>query len=161
MPVGQREIGEIRREDVEVSEDGKAEPVFSDDAVAELVWRNYQNSKTYLEQNSWLLDWQAVDYYYQNQNNDRWMRPADGRPVRIARYIIAKNANTMDNQVHRGIWSNQKPFALQPEGATTELMLEASAPPQGRPAACQSGRPICGFPPDPVRNRTAKELCQP
>ena len=40
MPVGQREIGEIRREDVEVSEDGKAEPVFSDDAVAELVWRH-------------------------------------------------------------------------------------------------------------------------
>ena len=125
MPVGQREIGEIRREDVEVSEDGKAEPVFSDDAVAELVWRNYQNSKTYLEQSSWLLDWQAVDYYYQNQNNDRWMRPADGRPVRIARYIIAKNTMTMDNQVHRGIWGNQKPFALQPEGGTSELLMEA------------------------------------
>ena len=125
MPTGQREIGQIRREDVTVAKDGKQEPAFSDDAVAELVWRNYNDAKTYLEQNSWLLDWQAVDYYYQNQNNDRWLRPADGRPVRIARYIIAKNANTMDNQVHRSIWGNQKPFALQPEGGTDELTLEA------------------------------------
>jgi hypothetical protein len=125
MPVGQREIGEIREEDVTVSKDGKKEPAFSDDAVAELVWRNYNQSKSFLEQNSWLLDWQAVDYYYQNQNNDRWLRPTDGRPVRIARYLIAKNTNTMDNQVHRGIWGNQKPFALQPEGGTDEDTLDA------------------------------------
>lgn len=126
MPTGQREIGEIRRENlVSVGADGESEPAVDDDAAAELVWRNYQNSKSYLEQNSWLLDWQATDYYYQNQNNDRWLRPADGRPVRIARYIIAKNVNTMDNQVHRGVWGNQKPFALQPEGATPELLLEA------------------------------------
>jgi hypothetical protein len=125
MPPGQRPLGEIRQEDVEITAGGVEEPVYSDDAVAELVWKNYNLGKNYLEQNSWLLDWQAIDYYYQNQNNDRWLRPADGRPVRIARYIIAKNANTMDNQVHRGIWSNQKSFALQPEGATTELMLEA------------------------------------
>ena len=125
MPQGQREIGEIRREDVMVADDGEREPSFSDDAAAELTWKNYNLAKNYLEQNSWLLDWQAVDYYYQNQNNDRWLRPADGRPVRISRYIIAKNANTMDNQVHRGIWGNQKPFALQPEGATGELTLEA------------------------------------
>lgn len=128
MPLGQRPLGEITRENVEVFVDGEREPAFDDDGVAEVVWKSYQLAKEYLEQNSWLLDWQAVDYYYQNQNNDRWLRPADGRPVRISRYIIAKNSNTMDNQVHRGIWGNQKPFTLMPEGPeeeSSELLMEA------------------------------------
>ena len=125
MPIGQRSIGEIREENVTVTAGGVKEVAFDDDAVAELVWRCYQEGKTYLEENSWLLDWQAVDFYYQNQNNDRWLRPADGRPVRISRYLIAKNTNTMHGQVHNGIWANQKPFALQPEGGTSETLLDA------------------------------------
>ena len=125
MPRGQREIGAIRKEDVTTFEDGKKEPEFSDDAVAELVWQNYQTAKTFLETSSWLEGWQASDLYYQNPNNDRWLRPTDGRPVRIRRFLIAKNVNTMDTQVHRAIWGNQKPFALQPEGSTSELLVEA------------------------------------
>jgi hypothetical protein len=125
MPAGQREIGEIRREDVTVSEDGKKEPEFSNDAVAELVWTNYQDAKNFLELSSWLEGWQASDLYYQNPNNDRWLRPTDGRPVRIRRFLIAKNVNTMDTQVHKSIWGNQKPFALQPEGGTSELLMDA------------------------------------
>lgn len=125
MPVGQRPLGEIREENIAMAREPGKEPVFDNDAAAEVVWDAYTRGKNYLEQNSWLLDWQAADYYYQNQNNDRWLRPADGRPVRIARYIIAKNANTMDNQCHRAVWGNQKPFALQPEGGTSELLVEA------------------------------------
>lgn len=125
IETGEQQIGEIRSEQVVVARDGISEPAYDDTAAAELVWANYNLAKNYLEQNSWLLDWQAIDYYYQNQNNDRWLRPADGRPVRIARYIIAKNANTMDNQVHRSVWGNQKPFALQPEGDTSEMHLQA------------------------------------
>ena len=128
MPVGQREIGEVRVENVETTEGGRKEPAFDDDAVARVVWDSYQQAKTYLELNSWLEGWQAADLYYQNPNNDRWLRPADGRPVRIRRFLIAKNVNTMDNQVHRGIWGNQKPFALMPEGPEetgNELLMEA------------------------------------
>lgn len=125
MPLGEVAQGQVRREQVTVGKDGETEPKFDDQAAAEIVWDAYTSAKTFLEENSWLLDWQAIDFHYQNQNNDRWQRPADGRPVRISRYLIAKNVNTVNNQCHRAIWGNQKPFAFQPEGETTEVQVEA------------------------------------
>lgn len=104
---------------------GVKAPAFDDDAAASIVVSNYEKSKAYLETNSWLLEWQAADILYQSPVNDLWTRVADGRPVRISRFLVAKNTVTMANQVHQAVWGQQKPFALQPEGDTTELELEA------------------------------------
>lgn len=124
MPEG-NVISTVREDQVETTEDGAKEPAYDNDAVATLVWRNYEEAKAYLETNTWLLEWQAADILYQSPNYDRWTRVQDGRPVRISRFLVSKNANTMSNQVHRGIFGNQRPFVLMPEGDTSEFMLEA------------------------------------
>lgn len=116
---------QIQPHQVTVTADGARAPFFNDDAAASIVVSNYEKAKAYLEQNSWLLEWQAADILYQSPVNDRWVRVADGRPVRISRFLVAKNTVTMAGQVHQGVWGNQKPFALQPEGDTSELELEA------------------------------------
>ena len=115
----------IQRDQVTTTPGGVSAPAFDDNAAASIVISNYEKAKAYLEQNSWLLEWQAADILYQSPVNDRWVRVADGRPVRISRFLVAKNTVTMANQVHQGVWGQQKPFALQPEGETTERELEA------------------------------------
>lgn len=125
MPVGNDVSGPIRTEQVTTTPGGANAPAFDDDASSKLIWDDYQVAKSYLETNSWILEWQAADILYQSPNYDRWTRVQDGRPVRISRFLVAKNSNTMNNQVHRGIFGNQKPFTLQPEGDTGELLLEA------------------------------------
>lgn len=116
---------QIQPSQVTTTEGGVKAPAFVDDAAASIVVSNYQKAKAYLETNSWLLEWQAADILYQSLVNDRWVRVADGRPVRISRFLVAKNTVTMAGQVHQGVWGNQKPFALQPEGETSELELDA------------------------------------
>jgi hypothetical protein len=126
IPAGAAHINpQIQPSQVTITEGGLQAPVFTDDAAATIVVSNYEKAKQYLETNSWLLEWQAADILYQSPVNDRWVRVADGRPVRISRFLVAKNTVTMAGQVHRGVWGNQKPFALQPEGETTELHLTA------------------------------------
>lgn len=125
MPVGNDINPNIRRDQVNVDPTGATETSFNDDAAATLVWEDYQKAKAYLENNSWLLEWQWTDYLYQSPNDDRWAPVRDGRPVRISRFLIAKNTNTMRTQIYRAVFANQKPFVLQPEGDTSELMLDA------------------------------------
>jgi len=125
-PAGAAHINpQIQPHQVTVTAGGVKAPAFTDDAAATIVVSNYDKAKQYLETNSWLLEWQAADILYQSPVNDRWVRVADGRPVRISRFLVAKNTVTMAGQVRRGVWGNQKPFALQPEGETSELELEA------------------------------------
>lgn len=125
MPIGNDITPQIRATQATVDPKGTSETFFNDDAAASLVWENYQKAKTYLESNSWLLEWQWTDYLYQSPQDDRWSPVRDGRPVRISRFLIAKNANTMRNQVYRAVWANQKPFVLQPESDTSELLIDA------------------------------------
>jgi hypothetical protein len=125
MPRGQRINPDIQPEQVTIAPGGMSAPAFDDDAAATIVMANYEKCKAYLETNSWLLEWQASDILYQSPNNDRWTRVADGRPVRINRFLVAKNVNTMAEQIHKAIWGNKKPFALDGENKTTELHLES------------------------------------
>jgi hypothetical protein len=125
MPFGQRIDPLIRSSQVEITEGGTKAPAFDDDAAASLVYGNYERAKAYLETNSWLLEWQASEFLYNSPNYDQAGRVIDGRPVRISRFLVAKNTRTMSTQVRRGIFGNQKPFVLQPEGDTDERMLEA------------------------------------
>lgn len=125
MPTGNRIDPNIQGRQVTTTDGGVVSPSFDDDAAATITVGDYEKAKAFIETNSWLLEWQAADILYQSPNYDRWVRVADGRPVRISRFLVAKNTNTMDNQVHRAIWGNQKPFALEPEGDTTELQLDA------------------------------------
>lgn len=116
---------QIQPSQVTTTDGGVKKPAFDDDAAASIVVSDYQKAKAYLETNSWLLEWQAADILYQSPVNDRWVRVADGRPVRISRFLVAKNTVTMAGQVHNGVWGNQKPFVLQPEGDSTELQMQA------------------------------------
>jgi hypothetical protein len=116
----------ITKENItDVSPDGTKSVGFDDDAAARIVRGDYERSKAYLERNSWLMEWQATDVLYQSPNYDNWVGVRDGRPVRISRFLIAKNSNTMSNQIHRSIWTDQVPFALLGEQDTNELELEA------------------------------------
>lgn len=125
LPQGLDIGGPVQSREVQPSSGGAQPPVFSDRAAAKIVWENFQLAKSYLERNSWLMEWQATDVLYQSPNYDNWVGVRDGRPVRISRFLIAKNSNTMSNQTHRSMFGNQVPFALQQEGNTTELELEA------------------------------------
>lgn len=125
MPRGQHINTDIRASQVTTTPGGVREPKFDNDAAASLVMANYERCKAYLETNSWLLEWQASDILYQSPNNDRWVRVADGRPVRINRFLIAKNVNTVAEQVHKAVWGNKKPFALDAENKSTEQQLDA------------------------------------
>lgn len=125
LPEGLNIGGAIQSDEVTPQPKGEAGPTLADRAAAKIVWDNFQLAKAYLERNSWLMEWQATDVLYQSPNYDNWVGVRDGRPVRISRFLIAKNSNTMSNQTHRSIFGNQIPFALQPEGNTTERELEA------------------------------------
>lgn len=126
MPVGNDTAIAIRSKDVRVSTAGAEAPAFTnDDAAATVVRGAFERAKEYVERNSWLMEWQANDVLYQSQNRDNWTGVRDGRPVRISRFLIAKNTNTMSNQVHRSIFGEQKPFVLMGEKDTDEKLLDA------------------------------------
>lgn len=125
MPIGNRIALPIRKEDVEITE-GNAEPArFTDDAAATLVWQNYQQARNYIENHSWLLEWQHTDILYQSPTLDRFPRVHNDRPPRISRFLVAKNTNTMARKVKRAIFAQQNPFFLRPKGKTTERMVDA------------------------------------
>jgi hypothetical protein len=113
MPLGNELTPQIQPKQVEVKTDEA--PTFDDDAAATLVWMNYQKAVQWLDTNSWLAEWQYVDYLYQSPNYDRDWR-ASNRPVRISRFLVAKNRNTMSTQVRRGIFGDSNPFVLEPRG---------------------------------------------
>jgi hypothetical protein len=69
----------------------------------------------WVDTNSWLAEWQYVDYLYQSPNYDRDWRVSN-RPARISRFLVAKNRNTMSNQVRRGLFGDSNPFVLEPRG---------------------------------------------
>jgi hypothetical protein len=100
-------------------------PIWADDAAATLIWQDYQNAKNYVENNSWLLEWQHSDILYQSPTLDRYPRVEQGRPPRISRYLVAKNTRTMATQVKRALFAEQNPFFLRPIGETTQKEADA------------------------------------
>lgn len=125
MPIGNRIALPIREEDVETTEGNALPAMFSDDAAATLVWQNYQQARNYVENYSWLMEWQHTDILYQSPTLDRYPRVHNDRPVRISRFLVAKNTNTMARQVKRALFAQQLPFFLRPKGKTTQRMVDA------------------------------------
>jgi hypothetical protein len=116
MPIGNQMTPGIQPNQVEITEDGEAEPAFDDDAAATIVWEDFRRAQAYVDQNQWLAEWQYIDYLYQSPNYDRGWRDQGNRTARISRFNVAKNTNTMTTQVRRGIFAEQNPFVLEPRG---------------------------------------------
>ena len=116
MPIGNVTTLPIRKDQVETDPKGVKAPKFDDDAAATIVWNDYQKAMAWLDENSWLLEWQFVDYLYQSPNYDRDTRGASNRAARISRFNVAKNRNTMSNQVRRAVFGDDKWFTLEPRG---------------------------------------------
>jgi hypothetical protein len=115
MPIGNDLSLPIRKEQVELSKDGTTSPEMDDDAAGTVAWMDYQTAMQWVDTNSWLAEWQYVDYLYQSPNYDRDWRVSN-RPARISRFLVAKNRNTMSNQVRRGLFGDSNPFVLEPRG---------------------------------------------
>jgi hypothetical protein len=115
MPLGNELTLPIRATQVELSPGGVQGPAFDDDAAGTIAWQDYQKAVQWIDENSWLAEWQYVDYLYQSPNYDLDWRFAN-RPARISRFLVAKNRNTMSTQVRRGIFGESNPFILEPRG---------------------------------------------
>jgi hypothetical protein len=132
MPLGNELTPRIAESQVETGPTPATPPAFDDDAAATIALKDYHEAQAWLDSNSWLAEWQYVDYLYQSPNYDRDWRGTSSRPARISRFIIAKNSNTMKTQMRRAIFSESYPFLLEPRGKLaglkddkTELLLKA------------------------------------
>lgn len=130
MPMGNELTPMIGRQQVELGKSAADAPKFDDDAAHTIVWMDFERAMQWLDTNSWLAEWQYIDFLYQSPNYDRDWRMQTNRPARISRFNIAKNRNTMSTQVRRSIFSDSNPFALEPRGKTaalenSEKLLEA------------------------------------
>lgn len=127
MPLGNQLTPQILPTQVRVEGDSTQAPEFDDNAAATIAWMDYEKAMQWLDSNSWLAEWQYVDYLYQSPNYDRDWRISN-RPARISRFLVAKNRNTMSTQVRRGIFGDSNPFVLEPRGK-----LAAKIGPDGQP----------------------------
>lgn len=120
FPIGNQMTPMIGDHQVEVTggdDDEEATDItFDDDAVATIVWNDFQTFMAWLDTNSWLAEWQYIDYLYQSPNYDRDWRLQTTRPARISRFNVAKNRNTMSTQIRRGVFADQNPFLIDPIG---------------------------------------------
>lgn len=126
MPVGAPMTLPIREGEVQTSEGAKKAPVYTEDAAAVLVWANYQIAKAFIETNtSWLLEWQEADILYQSPIPNRRVRLEEGRPGRVPRFLVSKFTRTLARAVKRGLFAEQVPFMLRPQGKTTQDQADA------------------------------------
>src|SRR5215472_544624 len=116
MPLGQTLNLRIEQKQVTLDKSIAKEAALDNDAAASIAWQDYQKAMAWVDTNSWLLEWQYIDYLYQSPNYDRDWRTAANRPARISRFNVAKNRNTMSSQTRRAIFSDDKWFMLDPRG---------------------------------------------
>ena len=116
MPLGNETTLPIRRDQITVDPGGPKPVMFDDDAAATIVWNDFMRAMNWIDTNSWLMEWQYVDYLYQSPNYDRDWRTHTSRPARISRFNVAKNSNTMSNQIRRSIFADKNFFVLEPQG---------------------------------------------
>jgi hypothetical protein len=116
LPIGNVTTLPIRKEQVVTDPDGVKAPKFDDDAAATIVWNDYQKAMAWIDSNSWLLEWQYIDWLYQSPNYDRDWRTATNRPARISRFNVSKNRNVMSCQTRRAVFGDDKWFILEPRG---------------------------------------------
>lgn len=120
LPIGNELTPMIGQNQVRLDPDGLTMPELDDDAVATIVWSDFNYAMSWLDSNSWLGEWQYIDFLYQSPNYDRNAR-GSGTETRISRFLVAKNANTLSTQIRRGIFADGAPFELEPTGAFAGL----------------------------------------
>lgn len=125
LPVGSPMSLPIRQDQVKTTEGAERPAVFTEDAAAVVVWENYQRAKNYVENNAWLLEWQETDILYQSPIPNRLYRVEQGRPARVPRFLVAKFSRTLARAVKRGLFAEQYPFMLRPQGKTTQDVADA------------------------------------
>lgn len=127
MPIGSPLTLPIRADEVQTTEGNVKAPIYAEDAAATLVWNNYLRAKNYVEgeNTAWLLEWQETDVLYQSPVYNRHVRVEKGRPARVPRFLVAKMTRTLARAVKRGLFAEQIPFMLRPEGKTTEAQVDA------------------------------------
>lgn len=124
MPIPNR-TDPIRESQVKTTE-GDAKPAeYTEDAVATLVWDNYNEARNYVENNAWLLEWQEADVLYQDPTPDRFARVQNGRPGRLSQFLVAKFTRTEARAVKRALFAEQIPFMLRPVGQETQEQVDA------------------------------------
>lgn len=116
MPIGNITVLPIQPGQVKTTSDGSVAPTFDDTAAATIVWNDYQQAARFVDENSWLMEWQYIEYLYQSPNYDRDFRTGGQRPARISRFNVAKNRNTLSTQVRRAVFTDSKWFVLEPRG---------------------------------------------
>lgn len=116
MPIGNITVLPIQPGQVKTTADGSVAPAFDDTAAATILWNDYQAAARFVDENSWLMEWQYIEYLYQSPNYDRDWRTGGSRPARISRFNVAKNRNTMSGQVRRALFSDTRWFVLEPRG---------------------------------------------
>lgn len=120
LPIGNELTPMIGAHQVELLAPG-TDPKMDDDAVATIVWYDFNYAMSWLDTNAWLAEWQYNDYLYQSPNYDRDWRGQGNRTARISRFLVAKNANTLSTQIRRGIFADGDPFQLEATGAFAGL----------------------------------------
>jgi hypothetical protein len=128
MPAGQQLTPRIAPEQVKAPP-GEA-PLLDDDAAMTIAWMDYEDAINYIDQNSWLMEWQYVDFMYQSPTYDRDWRTYPNRPARISRFNVARNTRTMATQTKRAIFADDKFFLLEARGKLAgdpdaQLLLDA------------------------------------
>lgn len=116
MPLGNTITLPIQRDHIEISGSSAPPIMYEDDAAATIVWNDFMRAMNWIDTNSWLMEWQYVDYLYQSPNYDRDWRTQTGRAARISRFNVAKNSNVMHNQTRRSIFADKNFFVLEPQG---------------------------------------------
>jgi len=116
MPIGSPMSLPIRQEHVQTTEGNEKAPVLTEDAVATLVWYDYERARAYIESDNtaWLLEWQETDILYQSPIPYRFERVQNGQPARVPRFTVAKATRTMARGVKRAVFAEQYPFFLRP-----------------------------------------------
>lgn len=115
LPIGNDLTPLIGKDQVKTQGAGE-EAKFDDNAAATIAWYDFQSAMAWLDTNSWLAEWQYIDFLQQSPNYDRDWRAQGTRAARISRFNVAKNHSTMSTQVRRGIFADTNPFLLEPTG---------------------------------------------
>lgn len=121
MPIGNQLTPLIQDSQVVVFDDPAKEPEFDDDAAMTIADGDFRRAQAWLDNQSWLAEWQYIDYVYQSPTYDRDWRTQANRPARISRFNVAKNTNTMSTQTRRGMFTGEEPFLLEPRGKLAAL----------------------------------------
>jgi hypothetical protein len=116
LPIGNELTPMIAASQVRLDPLGVALPELDDDAVATIVWYDFNYAMNWLDTNGWLAEFQYIDFMYQSPNYDRGWRGQGNRETRISRFIVAKNANTLSTQIRRGVFADGAPFELEATG---------------------------------------------